>query len=159
MNSDFREIRRQAISLRTIINRITFLSQPLTWCVSRNDPSNTSNRKCKASSFEWFEMKVCLLKFEAVINDQNHGLFLDTLHTYWCCRKMERFTRRIKTVNVFILSYFLYRTINYFFFFTTINRLSPISQSNLGTIKPGRDAFWQLISQKPGKIELSRFYL
>ena len=35
-------------------------------------------KKCKTSFFEWFEVKVCILKSEAVINDQNRFLFFGT---------------------------------------------------------------------------------
>ena len=66
------------MSLHTIRNRLTFLSQPLTRCVSRNGTNNTSNKKYKTSFFEWFEVKVCILKSEAVINDQNSVLFFGT---------------------------------------------------------------------------------
>ena len=76
MNSDFSEIRRCTIFLRTIITRPTFLSQPLTRYVSRNCLNSTSNEKCKTSFFEWFEVKVCILTSEAVINDENHVFFL-----------------------------------------------------------------------------------
>ena len=49
MNSDISEIRRQAIFLRTIRNKLTFLSQHLTRSVSRNGLSYTSDEKCKTS--------------------------------------------------------------------------------------------------------------
>ena len=39
-----------------------------------------SNKRIKTSFFEWFEVKVCILKSEAVINDQNGVLFFDTLY-------------------------------------------------------------------------------
>ena len=62
--------------LRTIRNRLTFLSQYLTQWVSRNGLSDASNKKFKTSFFEWFEAKACILKSEAVINDQNHVIFI-----------------------------------------------------------------------------------
>ena len=34
--------------------------------------------KIKTSFFEWFEVKVCFLKSDAVINDQNHVFFFGT---------------------------------------------------------------------------------
>ena len=43
--------------VRTIRNRLRFLWQPLTQCVSRNGLNNTSNTKFKTSFFEWFEVK------------------------------------------------------------------------------------------------------
>ena len=47
-SGDFREIRKRAIFLRTIRNRLTFLSQPLTrYFFSRNDLNHTSNKNVK----------------------------------------------------------------------------------------------------------------
>ena len=89
MNSDFSEIRRQANFLRTIRNRLTVLSQLLTRCVSRNRLNNALNIKLKTSIFEQFEVKVCILKSEAVIYDQNGVHFfgipciLHILIRYW----------------------------------------------------------------------------
>ena len=68
--------------LRTLRNRLTFLSQSLTRCVWRNEISrkHTSNKKFKISFSEWLEVKVFILKSEAVINDQNHILWRNVFH-------------------------------------------------------------------------------
>ena len=84
MNSDFSEIRMQAIFLRTIRNRLTFLSKYLTQCVPWNSLSDTLNEKFKTSFFEYFVVKVCILKSEAVFNNQNRVIFLGhTLNYEW----------------------------------------------------------------------------
>ena len=50
----------------------------LTRCVSQNCQNITSNKKIKTFFFEWFEVKVCILKSRAVINDQNYVIFFGT---------------------------------------------------------------------------------
>ena len=50
----------------------------------------------KTSFFEWFEVKVCILKSEAVINDQNRVLSFGTpvylsFHCFYINYKIKKF--------------------------------------------------------------------
>ena len=46
-------------------------------CFTKHGLNYTWNKKIKISFFEWFEVQVCILKSETVINDQNGVLFLE----------------------------------------------------------------------------------
>ena len=103
---DFSEIRMKAIFLRTIRNRLTFLSQHLTRCVSQNGLSHASNKNLKPSFSNdfcfkfismiewklcWFQIVYFILKHPVYIcnivydnNKRKHSYIfeaLSSLHT------------------------------------------------------------------------------